>query len=87
MSLRVCAKCDFVIDNRIHNEEDCPRCKSTDMLCPNDDDRDWGELHLKQLDEMWENAAKLTKCENGKELKDFFNKQIKEEKDWRRNED
>lgn len=48
MSYRVCSKCDYVINNTIHHEDDCPKCGSKKMVDPLEDDRNWDELYEKQ---------------------------------------
>ncbi len=48
MSYRVCANCDYVINNRILTEWNCPSCDGDKMLNPLDDDRNWDELYKMQ---------------------------------------
>jgi len=57
MSYRCCAKCDCIINNRIHQEWNCPECDSDEMLSPLDDDRDWDKLY-KDRREKWMNDVK-----------------------------
>ncbi len=57
MSKRVCSSCDFVIDNRIHQEHNCPTCGSSEMVDPLTDDRDWETLYLKQELEFYKKAC------------------------------
>jgi len=63
MSLRVCGKCDWVINNRTYPDEDCPKCGSVEMLSPLDD-RDWNKMYREQKKEIWkqikEASRKLT---------------------------
>ena len=47
MSLRCCAKCDFILNNRFH-KENCPACGSSEMKCPIEDTRDWNKLYKEQ---------------------------------------
>lgn len=48
MSYRVCANCNFVINNSIHQEDECPKCNSKKMKCPIDNDDNWDKLYEKQ---------------------------------------
>lgn len=48
MSYRCCEKCDYIIDNAIHRGDNCPRCNSTEMKCPVEDNRDWDALFSRQ---------------------------------------
>ena len=48
MSLRVCAECNWVINNRHSNSYECPKCNSNNMCCPILDKRDWNKMYEKQ---------------------------------------
>ena len=52
MSYRVCAKCDYVINNRFNQTNKCSECGSTEMLFPDDDPRDWNRLYKDQQEKM-----------------------------------
>lgn len=49
MSYRVCGNCDYVINNRTHDGDDCPRCQSLEMCDPVMDSRNWDELYKEQM--------------------------------------
>ena len=57
MSYRVCAKCDYVIDNIIHQKYSCPKCNSEEMCCPIEDTRDWDKMYKEQ--EYMDHMGKL----------------------------
>ena len=61
MSYRVCKKCDWVINNRVWNEKECPSCGSKEMINPLDDDRDWNKLYKKQKEKLFNYYKSLKK--------------------------
>jgi len=53
MSYRICADCDYVINNRFWHKDECPICESTEMVDPLEDDRDWDKLYEEQSASMF----------------------------------
>lgn len=48
MSYRVCANCQYVINNRIYSDDACPMCNSIQMTDPLEDNRSWDDLYESQ---------------------------------------
>lgn len=65
MSYRVCDSCDYVINNRIHDGEECPDCGSLEMKSPLDDSRDWDLLYkTRRYGEIAMQLAFKLECKN-----------------------
>ena len=63
MSYRVCAECDYVINNRHHSKYNCPKCDSSKMRCPVVDKRNWDRLYFKQESILFKKNEPNTKEE------------------------
>lgn len=63
MSVRVCAWCDWVINNRTQDDWDCPNCGSDEMACPITDTRDWNKMYKEQMEEVFKLLSEPSKDE------------------------
>lgn len=63
MSYRRCNDCKIVINNRIHQGHDnsCPYCGSHKMMCPIENNENWGEIYKHQTNHLLLQALGYTK--------------------------